>query len=125
MKTVLSWKIYSLALLVYCGLIYLLSDQVVLPLPHVFNMQDKLIHAAAYAFMAWLFWHAARVHLSGLLLAVTTIIFCSLYGLSDEWHQSYVDGRQADIFDWIADTAGAFMLTIMLYKREFVIRTGG
>jgi VanZ family protein len=30
----------------------------------------------------------------------------SLYGVSDEIHQSFVRGRQADPLDWVADTLG-------------------
>ena len=112
--------VWRTALFLYCSLIYLLSDQPVLPVPHVFDMQDKLIHAAAYAVMAWLFWHAARRHISGKLLAVVTLLFCSFYGFSDEWHQSFIEGRQADVYDWLADTIGAFVLTIILFRGEFV-----
>jgi VanZ family protein len=36
-----------------------------------------------------------------------SIAFCSLYGLSDEWHQSFVVGRESDFADWVADTSGA------------------
>jgi VanZ family protein len=31
----------------------------------------------------------------------------SLYGASDEVHQSFVPGRAADPLDWVADSAGA------------------
>jgi len=85
----------------------------------LFNGQDKLIHAAAYAMMAWLFWQS----LSGCwfnrpcLLAGSTVLFCSLYGISDEWHQSFVAGRDASAWDWLADTLGAIVLSgILLYK---------
>jgi len=95
-----------------------------LPVPDLFSMQDKLIHAAAYALMAFLFWNAGRFHvvahsqftLEKLLLM--TVIFCSLYGASDEWHQSFVAGRDASLFDWLADTLGALLLTLALWKRE-------
>ncbi|MDQ6982409.1 MAG: VanZ family protein [Mariprofundus sp.] len=84
-------------------------------------MQDKLIHASAYAVMAWLFWHAGRGFIPTALLPVVTVLFCSLFGFSDEWHQSFVDGRQADVYDWLADTLGALLLTITLWKREVVL----
>ena len=31
----------------------------------------------------------------------------SLFGASDEFHQSFVPGRDTDVFDWVADTLGA------------------
>lgn len=61
---------------------------------------DKLAHAAAFAVLALLLERASSRPLLALLLA-------SLYGVSDELHQSGVVGRVADPFDWLADTLGA------------------
>ena len=109
-----------LLLILYCAIIYVLSDQPVLPTPQLFSGQDKLFHAVAYAGLAWLFWQAARGRINAKLLLPTTLLFCGLYGLSDEWHQSFVPGRHADIYDWLADVGGAFLLTIIRWKREFI-----
>lgn len=115
---------WALLLFLYCSLIFFLSHQPALPVPHVFDMQDKLIHGAAYGLMAGLFWRAFHPHLAVTKLAIVTVLFCSLYGFSDEWHQSFIEGRQADVFDWLADTLGAFLLTWMLYKWEPVRMKG-
>jgi len=112
--------LWLLLLFSYCALIYCLSDQSHLPVPYVFDMQDKLIHATAYAIMAFIFWQSWRERLPIFLLAVLAVVFCSLFGVTDEWHQSFVPGRDASVFDWLADTTGAFLLTMALYKREFV-----
>ncbi|MDQ6996118.1 MAG: VanZ family protein [Mariprofundus sp.] len=112
--------LWLLLLFSYCALIYCLSDQSHLPVPYVFDMQDKLIHATAYAIMAFIFWQSWRERLPIFLLAVLAVVFCSLFGVTDEWHQSFVPGRDASVFDWLADTTGAFVLTMVLYKREFV-----
>jgi VanZ family protein len=29
------------------------------------------------------------------------------YGVTDEWHQSFVPGRTPDVGDWLADAVGA------------------
>jgi len=83
----------------------------------LFSHQDKLHHATAYFIMAILAWrniqHFTR-HSS--LIIIISIIFCSLYGLTDEWHQSFIQGRQADVNDWIADTLGASLAMLILYK---------
>jgi len=121
MKASAPANVWLLLLCGYCGLIYYLSDQSHVPVPDVFDFQDKLIHAFAYGVMAFLFWQAWRGRLSLRLLAVLTVVFCSLFGVTDEWHQSFVPGRDASFFDWLADTMGAFLLTIALYKREFVV----
>jgi VanZ family protein len=50
------------------------------------------------------------------MLALVSTVFCSLYGISDEWHQSFVMGRYFDIGDWLADTSGAGLGMFLLYK---------
>jgi len=118
--------VWTVLLLGYCGLIYYLSDQTMLPVPHVFDVQDKLIHAVAYAVMAFLFWQAGKAWMvqrgtmNEKVLGLICIVFCSAYGLSDELHQSFIIGRDASVFDWIADTIGAMLLTFILQKKDFM-----
>lgn len=35
------------------------------------------------------------------------LLLCSAYGVSDEFHQSFVPGRTPDVVDWGVDTLGA------------------
>ena len=104
-----------LALTAYCGLIYWLSDQPSIPLPMLFEYQDKLHHFAAYFVMAFLarrsFKHFVR---SPVTLVIISLAFCSLYGVSDEWHQSFVEGRTADSLDWLADTIGSAIAVLLM-----------
>ncbi|WP_341325163.1 VanZ family protein [Methylotuvimicrobium sp. KM2] len=111
-------KIRDFSLLAfYCGFIFLLSHQPSLPTPMWFEHQDKLYHAGAYFILALFAWRFLKHFISKpWLLAVVSLIFCSLYGISDEWHQSFVDGRSSDIYDWIADTVGAAIALFILYK---------
>ncbi len=44
------------------------------------------------------------------------IIFCSFYGVFDEWHQSFVPGRNSDVFDWLADTMGGVFAAGIAWK---------
>ena len=107
----------ALALAGYCALIYWLSSQPSLPIAPLFSWQDKVHHFSAYAIMSILAWRAFR-HLSkspGLTL-IAAVVFCSLFGLSDEWHQSYVPGRTADAWDWLADTLGALAVAYGLRR---------
>jgi len=121
--------VWTLLLIIYCGLIYYLSDQSrwIVSVPDLFDLQDKLIHASAYAVMAFIFWQAGKAwmmrrgKIKWNFLALICVLFCACYGLSDEWHQSFIEGRQASVFDWLADAMGALLLTIMLQKREFTL----
>ncbi|MBM4207712.1 MAG: VanZ family protein [Gammaproteobacteria bacterium] len=104
-----------LALLFYCGFIYHLSDQPSLPVPQLFEHQDKVHHLLAYFTMGVLAWRGFRHYITAApLLMAASVAFCSLYGISDEWHQSFVDGRTADALDWLADTIGATIAAVIL-----------
>jgi VanZ family protein len=107
----------ALALLFYCSVIFWLSHQPSLPLPMLFEYQDKLHHFTAYFIMGLLAWRNFR-HFVKLpyLLAIISIVFCSLYGVSDEWHQSFVEGRTSDSMDWLADTVGATVAIFLLTR---------
>ena len=107
----------TLVLLAYCGFIFFLSSQSrLIDTPLAFPHKDKLMHAGAYAIMAYAAWRAFRHHVEPCAwLAVASICFASLYGVSDEFHQSFVVGRDADVWDWLADTVGAGLMTANLY----------
>lgn len=80
-----------------------------MPLPPLFPGFDKLAHFLAYAVLSCavaLGWWCSG-HTQRWFLLRMSILFASLYGISDEWHQSFVPGREADIVDWCADTAGS------------------
>lgn len=111
-------KILDFTLLfLYCLFIYWLSDQPTLPVAKLFSAQDKILHAGAYFIMGVLAWRSFKHLLSRpITLALLSITFCSLYGISDEWHQSFVEGRNSDITDWIADTSGAGLAVFLLYR---------
>jgi VanZ family protein len=69
---------------------------------------DKVVHAGIYAVLAALWLWALQSPLSrrsrGPWLAWLLPV---AFGGLDEWHQSYVPGRSADVRDLVADMAGA------------------
>ncbi|MCF6299048.1 MAG: VanZ family protein [Thiomicrorhabdus sp.] len=75
---------------------------------------DKLLHALAYAILAMtaIFAILPLLHpRSHLLLTLGVILFCLMYGISDEYHQSFIPSRTASIWDIMADLFGAAMAT--------------
>jgi VanZ family protein len=81
------------------------------PLPEVTaHVWDKLLHTSEYGGLAVLLVRALRGEgLSwGVVIALATVI-ASLYGMSDEIHQSFVPGRDAAVGDWVADTTGGLI----------------
>lgn len=78
----------------------------------VFDLQDKALHASAFFVLALLFfrgilWSGYPPLRTAALIAMG---LAALYGATDEWHQSFVPSRTADINDWIADVLGALMV---------------
>jgi VanZ family protein len=66
---------------------------------------DKVVHFSVYGCLGVLVCRTGRGGRWALLAALLT----SLYGVSDEWHQSFVPGRSAEVADWVADTLGAIV----------------
>jgi len=78
-------------------------------MPPAFPHLDKLIHGGEYGILAFLFARAMRatsLNASIPLIFTITIYFVMFYGITDEFHQSFVPGRSADLTDLMADTIG-------------------
>ncbi len=105
----------------YCSLIFWLSSRSSLPTPMLFLHQDKLHHLGAYFIMGILAWRFFNDYIQKpQTVILLSLCFCSLYGLSDEWHQSFVPDREADALDWMADTLGATIaLSIIHWRKRF------
>lgn len=96
------------AAVAWMGLIFYLSAQSTLPslAPFVPGLQAIAGHVGAYAVLAVLLQGAlagAGVQRAGWW----AIVLAALYGMSDEFHQSFVPGRDPDVFDLAMDTVGA------------------
>lgn len=112
-----SKKIDCLLLVLYCVFIYWISSRSTLPTPMWFENQDKIYHAGAYGLMGIFTWRCFRHFINTpIILGLLTVSFCSLYGVSDEWHQSFVPGRDSSYKDWIADTVGAIIAAYLTPK---------
>ena len=98
----------------YAGLIFVLSS---LPNPEkalpglLFQLlSDKSLHAVEYAVLGGLCYRAFRWGTNDALAQralVLAIVASSLYGLSDEVHQSFVPLRESSWLDGVADTVGS------------------
>ena len=75
-------------------------------LPGELFSHDKLLHAGAYALLAGLA-AGALARLGPVRAAVAAALLAAAYGGTDEWHQSFVPGRDSDAADLAADAAGA------------------
>jgi len=96
--------------LAYAALIFFLSSISRYPegLPFFFGL-DKIIHFIEYFFFGVLYYRwissSDRFSARGRVWAVTVFIGV-FYALTDEWHQSFVPGRDASLWDWLFDSLG-------------------
>lgn len=92
-------------------LIFLLSHTPGQDLPEGIGGLDKLCHALAYATLAaaalWAWLPLVKKHTIPTLGAI--LIFCLLYGISDEFHQSFIPGRSPSLDDIVADFTGSVL----------------
>lgn len=102
----------------WAGLLFLASStpdvgEVGLPLG------DKLGHFGLYTVLGIALAYARRhsalgpAHWALILIGV-------LYGISDEWHQSFVPGREPELADLLADTLGVcagYAMTLLAWNR--------
>ena len=103
--------LYWLPLILYCLFIYIQSahpsPEQIPSIPFI----DKVLHCAAYGIMGILFYRACqtlRIKDNIHMLILISVVSASLYGISDEIHQSFVPFREAEVADVIADIIGAF-----------------
>ena len=100
------------------GIIYFLSSVPGerLLLPPIINI-DKVAHMAIYGLLALTVFYAFRGawfdRMHPRLVPLLVILFCTFYGLTDEFHQSFVPNRSADVFDVLADSIGAIIACII------------
>lgn len=71
---------------------------------------DKVEHTLVYGLLATLIVRNGFLPGRGWL----AVMIVSLFGITDEWHQSFTPGRSSEFADWLADTGGA-TLAVTLY----------
>ena len=103
---------YWLPLILYCALIFILSAQPVPKKVPVFIGADKMMHAAAWMVLGVLCFRAFQNHwpqAKPSAIIVLSVAASVLFGISDEFHQSFVPSRTADIMDVFFDFLGSIL----------------
>ena len=93
---------------------------------------DKVVHFSVYGLLATLVLRAILQSKGEIVrhAAWLSIVLVSLYGVSDEWHQSFTPGRSVEFADWLADTLGGALAVSLYslwpwYRRMLEFRIGG
>ena len=91
------------------------------PLPP--GVGDKPAHSAAYMGLAFVIARALARGLPPRLTwqqALIGFVIAALYGASDEFHQSFVPGRDADVLDVRADAIGAAIAMVVCWAWSII-----
>jgi len=101
------------AALVWMALLFVASAQSRLPAASE-RIWDKAAHAGAYFVLGWLLLRALSAHRRPLRGATLWAVALTVaYGVSDEWHQSFVPSRTASWADVLADSIGALLAAVL------------
>lgn len=113
--------------LVWMALIFVASAQSDLPGPGLSDSPLKVLthkvgHLLAYGCLAWLYERAlAQVLPSSPQTRVLSFALAVLYGMTDEFHQTFVPGREGRLTDVLIDGLGAgvtLLVTQWLARRR-------
>ena len=103
--------LFLLLALAWAGVIYYLSSQPGTDTPLLFPFQDKLYHAVVFAILGFLGMGTMKADTHGYqawqVRMITALVI--LYAILDEFHQRFVPGRTADVFDVMADVTGGLL----------------
>ncbi len=103
----------------YSGIIFYASSLPDLKPPLEIKNVDKIIHVFEYFPFGFLLARAFLQQWPAVKLWQVVTICSLLYGISDEYHQSFVPGREAGVIDAIADTIGGFLgVWIYLFRQK-------
>lgn len=117
-KALLAW----LPVVAWAAVIFFVSAQPKAAFERI-GLTSELIalvgHFLTYAILMSLLVVAFRFgsRLPARIIYLVAFILVALYGLSDEYHQSFVPGRTATLVDWIVDLAGAAAAWFILARR--------
>ena len=100
----------------FMALIFIISSLSHPPEPKIeLEGIDKVYHIIEYGILGYLLFRAFRSSENEKARSnapAFAIIISAVFALSDEIHQAFVPFREADIYDFLADLAGAIIMNI-------------
>jgi VanZ family protein len=104
----------------WCALIFALSSMTLRADGVRIPGADKAVHACVYGVLGFLLARALRrsrpaAGAAGVVAAAT--VLATLYGASDEFHQSFTPGRDPSLADLAADGIGALVGSLIAARR--------
>lgn len=79
----------------------------------------KLAHMSEYALLFILLFFAFRFYIKSYRKNVLiSFLICALYACTDEWHQTFIEGRAGMPVDVLIDACGAAIVIIVLFYQK-------
>jgi len=78
----------------------------------------KLAHVTEYALLLALWWRALATKWSNRRALASALAIVILYAITDEWHQTFVNGRSGRPLDVGIDLVGALGATVLIARRQ-------
>jgi len=87
----------------------------------------KTAHLSEYAILAMILYHSIKPaddRSWSRRSAFVALLVSGIYSLTDEFHQVFVPGRHASLYDCLLDTTGAFLGLLLLSSVILALRHG-
>ena len=105
--------------LLLMAVIYYLSDQPGLSsgLGLVDTIGRKFVHAFEYALLCGLWWRALRTRMAPGAALAPALVVTIVYAVTDESHQTFVEGRNGLVLDVVIDALAAAVAVLAIRRR--------
>jgi len=100
---------YWLPFVLYCSAIIYISHLSKPTGDYTFPINDKILHGLEYCVLIFLTLRAYRyswLYDGRYRVLIISVLFCILFGASDEIHQYFISERECSFFDFGADVMG-------------------
>ena len=78
----------------------------------------KIAHMAEYGLLVFLWWRALRTRIAARTAVAGAIAVALAYSATDEYHQTFVDGRHGTPVDVLIDAVGMAVVAFLLARRR-------
>ena len=78
----------------------------------------KFVHAGEYALLCFLWWRALRTVMPESRALVAAVAIAAGYSITDEIHQTTVEGRHGTPVDVLIDSLGATVAALLIHRQR-------
>lgn len=78
----------------------------------------KIFHAAEYALLCFLWWRALLEAMPRARALLVAALLSFAYAVSDEIHQTFIEGRHGSPVDVAIDSVGIAAMTVWIRRRD-------